>query len=195
VIALPSGATAFVIGDVVGHGVAAATTMAEVRTAIRAYALLELPPSQLLVNVSQLTTIVSDRNFATCFYAVHDPAADTLTYASAGHLPAVLIRPDSEVEQIGEAMAQPLGVGTRFSERQVEFSPGCKLVLYTDGLVEARTRDLTEGIERLLAGLDVVQRATDTARACDELIQELTYGRHDDDIAFVHVHHTGSGRR
>lgn len=194
VIALPSGATAFVIGDVVGHGVAAATTMAQVRTAIRAYALMELPPSQLLVNVSQLTTILSERNFATCFYAVHEPGADTLTYSSAGHLPAVLIHPDASVEEIGEAMAQPLGVGSAFPEKQVDFSPGSKLVLYTDGLVEARTRDLTEGIEQLLAGLDGLRHTTDTASACDDLIQELTFGRHDDDIAFVHVHHIGSGR-
>jgi hypothetical protein len=195
VIALPSGATAFVIGDVVGHGVTAATTMAQVRTAIRAYASLELSPSQLLGNVSQLTTIVSERNFATCFYAVHDPAADTLTYASAGHLPAVLIHADGGVEQIGEAMAQPLGVGNTYPERRVDFAPGSKLVLYTDGLVETRTRDLTEGIDRLLAGLGALDRYTDTATACDALIAEMTLGSHDDDIAFVHVHHTRSGRR
>lgn len=195
VIALPSGATAFVIGDVVGHGVTAATTMAQIRTAIRAYALLELSPSQVLANVSQLVTIVSERNFATCFYAVHDPAADTLTYGSAGHLPAVLIRPDADVEQVGEAMAQPLGVGSAYPERQVAFRPGSKLVLYTDGLVEARTRDLTEGIERLLAGLGGLGPGTDTATACDTLIEEMTLGNHDDDIAFVHVHHTHSVHR
>jgi anti-sigma regulatory factor (Ser/Thr protein kinase) len=189
VIRLASGRIAFVIGDVVGHGVTAATVMGQIRTAIRSYALLELEPSELLRNVSQLTASMPDSSFVTCFYAVHDPEDDTLTYANAGHLPAVLIHPDGTIEQIGEALAKPLGVGTEFPQLQTAFPPRTDLVLYTDGLVESRTRDLTVGIERLLAALADLRSAPDTGAACDQLIELLTHNRHDDDIALIHVHH------
>jgi hypothetical protein len=191
VIPLPSGATAFVIGDVVGHGVTAATVMGQVRTAVRCYALLELPPSDVLRNVSALTVELFGESFVTCFYAVHRPADGSLTYANAGHLPAILVHPDGEVEQIGEAMAQPLGVGAGFPQRTTAFPAGADLVLYTDGLVESRTRDLTLGIEWLLAGIPALVTAADLGTAWDKLVDELTHGRHDDDIAVIHVRHRG----
>ncbi|WP_410676762.1 PP2C family protein-serine/threonine phosphatase [Amycolatopsis sp. cmx-4-68] len=187
VIRLPSGATAFVIGDVVGHGVTAAAVMGQVRTAIRCYARLELSPSEVLRNVSALF----GESFVTCFYAVHRPDDGTLTYANAGHLPAILVRPDGGPEPIGEALAQPLGVGSEFPERSTGFPPGADLVLYTDGLVESRTRDLTLGVEWLLAGIPELLTAADPGPAWDKLVEELTRGRHDDDIALIHVHHRG----
>ncbi|GHG08353.1 MULTISPECIES: PP2C family protein-serine/threonine phosphatase [Amycolatopsis] len=191
VLRLPSGATAFVIGDVVGHGVTAATVMGQVRTAVRSYALLELPPSEVLRNVSELAAGLFGESFVTCFYAVHRPADGTLAYANAGHLPAILIRPGEPPEQIGEALAQPLGVGSVFPQRTAGFPVGADLVLYTDGLVESRTRDLTLGIEWLLAGIPGLLAAADLETAWDKLVDELTRGRHDDDIAVIHVHHRG----
>jgi hypothetical protein len=191
VIRLPSGATAFVIGDVVGHGVTAATVMGQVRTAVRSYALLELPPSEVLRNVSELIVGLFGESFVTCFYAVHRPSDGTLVYANAGHLPAVLVRPGEALEQIGEALAQPLGVGSVFPERTTGFPVGADLVLYTDGLVESHTRDLTLGVEWLLAGIPGLLTAADLGTAWDKLIDELTRGRHDDDIAVIHVRHRG----
>lgn len=165
--------------------------MGQVRTAIRCYALLELPPSEVLRNVSALTGGLFGESFVTCFYAVHRPADGTLTYANAGHLPAILVRPDGELEEIGEALAQPLGVGSEFPERGTGFPRGTDLVLYTDGLVESRTRDLTLGVEWLLAGIPAVLAAADLGPAWDKLVAELTHGRHDDDIALIHVRHRG----
>ncbi|MEV6642633.1 GAF domain-containing SpoIIE family protein phosphatase [Amycolatopsis sp. NPDC051371] len=191
VIRLPSGSTAFVIGDVVGHGVTAATVMGQVRTAIRCYALLELPPSEVLRNVSALTGGLFGESFVTCFYAVHSPGDGTLTYANAGHLPAILVLPDGKPEEIGEALAQPLGVGSEFPQRSTGFPPGTDLVLYTDGLVESRTRDLTLGVDWLLAGIPGVLAAAAPGTAWDKLVEELTHGRHDDDIALIHVRHRG----
>jgi serine phosphatase RsbU (regulator of sigma subunit) len=150
--------------------------MGQVRTAIRSYALLELPPSELLRYVSQLTGNLGDGSFVTCFYAVHDPVAGTLA-----------------PEQIGEALAQPLGVGREFPQRQAEFPPGTGLVLYTDGLVEGRTRDLRLGIERLLAALGGLRAGPGAEAAWDRLVHDLTGGRHDDDIALIHVHHRSGG--
>jgi stage II sporulation SpoE-like protein/GAF domain-containing protein len=191
VIELPAGRIAFAIGDVVGHGVTAAAVMGQMRTAIRSYALLDLSPGELLRNVSRLAVTMPEPSFVTCLYAVHDPVADTLTYANAGHLPAVLIHPDGEVEQIGEALARPLGVGTDFPQRQVPFPPGTDLVLYTDGLVESHTRDLTAGIDTLLDGLRELHGDPDPDAACDALIARLTRGSHDDDVAFLYIQHQG----
>ncbi|WIY01348.1 SpoIIE family protein phosphatase [Amycolatopsis mongoliensis] len=64
-------------------------------------------------------------------------------------------------------------------------------MLYTDGLVESRTRDLTLGVEWLLAGIPELLAAADLGAAWDKLIDELTHGRHDDDIALIHVRHRG----
>jgi len=189
VIELRGGKVAFVIGDVVGHGVTAAAVMGQMRTAIRSYALLDLAPGDLLRNVSQLADSMSEPSFVTCFYAVLDPTDGTLTYANAGHLPAVLIHPDGDVEQVGEAMAQPLGVGTDFPQGRGKFPPGADLVLYTDGLVEGHTRDLTAGIDALVAAVRGLRGEPDLDAACDALIERLTRGSHDDDIAFIHVQH------
>ncbi|SEF38373.1 Serine phosphatase RsbU, regulator of sigma subunit [Amycolatopsis pretoriensis] len=191
VIPLGSGGTAFVIGDVVGHGVTAATVMGQIRTAIRSYALLELAPSEVLGHVSKLTERMPHAGFATCFYAVHEPAAGTLTYANAGHLPGVLLDTTGRIEQIGEALAQPLGVGRVFPQETAEFPSGSRLLLYTDGLVESRTRDLTVSMGWLVDTLERLVGTEDDEAVVDRLIAELTGGDHDDDIALVHVRHRG----
>ncbi|WP_083661899.1 PP2C family protein-serine/threonine phosphatase [Actinophytocola xanthii] len=193
VIPLPGGGTAFVIGDVVGHGVTAAAVMGQVRTAIRSYALLELSPGELLRNVSQLVGALPGPGFVTCFYAVHEPAGDQLVYANAGHLPAALIHPDGTIELVGEALAQPLGLGRGFPEERTAFPPGTDLVLYTDGLVESHSRDLTVGLDALVSALPALRAGPDVDQACDELIDRLTRGNHDDDIAFLHVHRLDGG--
>ncbi|WP_435118786.1 ATP-binding SpoIIE family protein phosphatase [Amycolatopsis thermoflava] len=195
VIELPGGRTAFVIGDVVGRGVPAAAVMGQMRTAIRSYALLDLPPSDVLHNVSQLARTTPGAKFITCLYAVHDPIDDSLTYANAGHLPAVLIAADGSTRQIAEALGMPLGVGEQYPQEQTPFPPGMRLVLYTDGLVESRERELGVGIDELLAELTSLPRDGDLGAACDELIGRLTGGRHDDDVALLYVEHRGADRR
>ena len=186
VIPLGGGTTGFVIGDVVGHGVPAATIMGQVRTAIRSYAVLHLGPAEVLGHVAALLDGFTDPTFVTCFYAVH--TGQELVYANAGHLPALLLRADGAIEQLGEATAQPLGVGTTFPEQRTTFPPGDGLLLYTDGLVESRSRDLTDGMAWLLAAVAELPRPLGPAD-CDGLVATLTGGEHDDDIALVSVHH------
>ncbi|MFR9800956.1 PP2C family protein-serine/threonine phosphatase [Pseudonocardia sp. RS010] len=188
VIPLSSGGTAFVIGDVVGHGVSAATVMGQARTAIRSYALLGLPPSEVLRHVSALLDGLAEPTFVTCFYAVHTPD-DGLVFANAGHLPALLRRADGTIEQLGEALAPPLGVGAEFPELRSVLRRRDELLLYTDGLVESRTRDVTEGMEWLLEAVVGLPRPL-TAEDCDGLVARLTGGSHDDDVALVHVYRT-----
>ena len=189
VIGLPGERTAFVIGDVAGHGVPAATTMAQIRTAVRAYALLGLPPGEVLRHGSALAAGLAEPGFATCFLAVLEPGG-RLTYASAGHLPALLVGPSGAITPLGEAMAQPLGVGATYPQDTADLPPGAELVLYTDGLVETRTRDLTEGMDRLAAAVAALARPV-TGAGVDALVAELTGGAHDDDIAIVHLTRLG----
>ena len=166
-----------------------ATIMGQVRTAVRSYALLDLAPAEVLRHVSALLLGFTEPTFVTCFFAVHT-AAGELVYANAGHLPALLRAPDGTISQLGEAMAQPLGVGREFSERTAAFPPGADLLLYTDGLVESRSRDLTQGIEWLVEAVAALPRPL-TGAACDRLVETLTGGVHDDDVALISVHHAG----
>ena len=187
VVELPAARTAFVIGDVMGRGVPAAAIMGQVRTAVRAYATLDPPPAQLLQQVNDLLATVLGEHFVTCLYAVHDAIDETLTYASAGHLPPIVVTADGTVDVSQAGPDLPLGVGAAFSQHEIAFPAGGSLVLYTDGLVERRDRTVSAGIETFVTGLPAVDRApaAQLADACDQLIFELTGGKHDDDIAFL----------
>ena len=151
-IALPGGRVALVVGDVAGHGVRAAVTMGRLRTAIHTLAMLELPPAETLQQLNELMNELGVRepHFATCVYAIFDAVAGTCEVASAGHLPPLLVRPDGTNELLDVLPAPPLGVGTGLIQcRVLEIDDGSLLVLYTDGLVEKRNRDIDEGLGRL----------------------------------------------
>jgi serine phosphatase RsbU (regulator of sigma subunit) len=134
---------------------------------------------------------LSETAFATCIYAVHAPDG-VLTFGSAGHPPAVLVHPDGTHELIGEAMARPLGLGDDYPEATVPFPPGSDLLLYTDGLVESRTRDLTANIEALAESVAAIHGMDDVEEAIDRIVDDLTLGDTDDDVALVHVRNRGA---
>ena len=94
---------------------------------------------------------IREPHFATCVYAIFDAVAGTCEVASAGHLPPLLVRPDGSNEFLDVLLAPPpLGVGTGpIQSRTLPIEDGSLLVLYTDGLVEKRTRDIDEGLNRL----------------------------------------------
>ncbi|MDN0199533.1 SpoIIE family protein phosphatase [Streptomyces sp. S.PNR 29] len=189
VITLGGGRTALVIGDVMGRGVRAAAVMGQLRTAVRAYARLDLPPHEVLQLLDGLAAEIDANQIATCVYAVHDPNEGRLVYASAGHLP-ILVRDDSGmVLRADEPTGPPLGTGGwMHTSGSVPLGPGSTAVLYTDGLVERRDEDLDVGIEaleRALAG------ATGTPQVvCDRLVRSagVTAG-HDDDVAVLVLQH------
>lgn len=194
VITLGGGRTALVIGDVMGRGVRAAAVMGQLRTAVRAYARLDLPPHEILQLLDGLATEIDANQIATCVYAIHDPNEGKLVYASAGHLP-ILVRDESGVVQrADEPTGPPLGTGGwMHASGSIPLGPGSTAVLYTDGLVERRDEDLDEGIaalERALAG------ATGTPQViCDRLVRSAgVTAEHDDDVAVMvlqHPAHTG----
>lgn len=190
VIELPAGRTGLVIGDVVGRGVSAAAIMGQMRTAVRSFALLDLPPAHVLAHAGALASTLQPDPFITCLYVVHDPVDDTLTYANAGHLSGVLLTPDGAVSFFGDRMGMPLGVGQEYSQRTATIPPGGRFVLYTDGLVESRARGVDEGVDILVSHLRGIA-PEDAERGCDAMIDSLTGGSHLDDVALLHVHYPG----
>jgi hypothetical protein len=151
-IALPGARVALVVGDVAGHGVRAAVTMGRLRTAIHTLATLELPPADSLQQLNELMTSLGERepHFATCAYALYDAVTGSCEMASAGHLPPLLVRPDGTGEFLDTSPAPPLGVGEfPIESRTYQIEDGSLLVLYTDGLVEDRQRDIDDGLNFL----------------------------------------------
>ncbi|MDC0773123.1 ATP-binding SpoIIE family protein phosphatase [Streptomyces sp. HD] len=189
VITLGGGRTALVIGDVMGRGVRAAAVMGQLRTAVRAYARLDLPPHEVLQLLDGLAMEIDANQIATCVYAIHDPNEGRLVYASAGHLPILVRDENGTVQRADEPTGPPLGTGGwMHASGSIGLSPGSTAVLYTDGLVERRDEDLDEGIaslERALAG------ATGTPQViCDRLVRTAgVTADHDDDVAVLVLQH------
>ena len=189
VIILGGGRTALVIGDVMGRGVRAAAVMGQLRTAVRAYARLDLPPHEVLQLLDGLATEIDANQIATCVYAIHDPNEGRLVYASAGHLPILVRDEQGTVQRADEPTGPPLGTGGWIhASGSVPLAPGSTAVLYTDGLVERRNEDLDEGIaalERALSG------ATGSPQViCDRLVRSAgVTPDHDDDVAVLVLQH------
>ena len=151
-IALPGGRVALVVGDVAGHGVRAAVTMGRLRTAIHTLAMLELPPAESLQQLDELMHTLGERepHFATCAYAVYDAVSGDCEVAVAGHLPPLLVHPDGSNELLDVPPAPPLGIGDgEVESRQFKIEDGSLFVLYTDGLVENKGQDISDGLARL----------------------------------------------
>ena len=157
---LPSGHLALVIGDVVGRGVSAATLMAELRTALRAYLLEghELVDAITLLN-ELLMSMGRDRGATVAIVEV-DLDAGELQAVSAGHLPFLLVGPDGRAEFVDGTQGLPLGIttGESYVCHRRAFPVGSVVLMYTDGLVERPGESIDQGLARLL-------EATEQARA------------------------------
>ncbi|RLV01607.1 PAS sensor protein [Streptomyces griseocarneus] len=189
VITLGAGRTALVIGDVMGRGVRAAAVMGQLRTAVRAYARLDLPPHEVLQLLDGLATEIDPTQIATCVYAVHDPNEGRLVYASAGHLPVLVRDPDGTVRRAAEPTGPPLGTGGWVhTSGTVPLGPGASAVLYTDGLVERRHEDIYEGVEALERAFS---GATGSPQVmCNRLMRAMgVTDEHDDDVAMLVLQH------
>ncbi|MFD4607524.1 SpoIIE family protein phosphatase [Streptomyces sp. NPDC058451] len=183
VVPLPGGKTALVIGDVMGSGIDAAATMGQLRTATRTLATLDLDPAALLQHLDRTTSDL-DHRFATCVYAVHDPHQSRCHLSSAGHLPPVLIRRDRAPALLDLPTGAPLGVGgVPFRSTCIALSPGDRLALYTDGLVEVRDQALDTRLEALLDRLAGPQPPLEDT--CDLLLDALHHPDSHDDVALL----------
>ncbi|MFD0148741.1 ATP-binding SpoIIE family protein phosphatase [Streptomyces sp. NPDC055721] len=189
VITLGAGRTALVIGDVMGRGVRAAAVMGQLRTAVRAYARLDLPPHEVLQLLDGLAAEIDASQIATCVYAIHDPSEGKLVYASAGHLPILVRDEDGTVRRAEDPTGPPLGTGGWLhASGSIALPPGSTAVLYTDGLVERRREDIDEGVAALARALSGASGTPQVV--CDRLLRALgVTAEHDDDVAVLVVQH------
>ncbi|MEE4543449.1 SpoIIE family protein phosphatase [Streptomyces sp. V4-01] len=193
VIPLAGGRLAFVVGDVMGHGLGAAATMGRLRTAVRTLAGLDMAPDELLRRVNELGDDLAQSQaegwMATAVYCVYDPSTRRCAIAQAGHLPPLLVEHRDDPESCDARLLDlptglPLGVGSeRFETTEMDVPDGTVLVLYTDGLVEARGKDIGTGLARLR---DTMCRPLESLEeACDELLSTMEPGREPDDVALL----------
>ncbi|WP_369148964.1 SpoIIE family protein phosphatase [Streptomyces sp. R44] len=163
-----------VVGDVVGHGLEAAATMARLRTAVQTLAELDLPPDELLTRVDDLVRRMQieaeqpDTVGGSCLFAVYDPVGRTCQMASAGNPPPALVTPDGKVSFVPVTPGPLLGVGDNpFEVTTLTLPPGSTLVCYTDGLLG---RDVAAGTERLKADLAALSGAHGTPAALGDAL-------------------------
>ncbi|GAA1900811.1 SpoIIE family protein phosphatase/ATP-binding protein [Streptomyces sodiiphilus] len=199
VIPLSGARVALVVGDVVGHGLHAAATMGRLRTAVHNFSTLDLPPDELLAHLDELVARIDHEEpdvsgssslsaraitGATCLYAVYDPVSRTCTMARAGHPQPALVHPDGSVRFWDLPAGPPLGLGgLPFQVAEQRVPEGSRLVLYTDGLVENRTRDIDEGLEMLRDALAGPDRSPE--ETCRQVLDAMLPARSGDDIALL----------
>ena len=149
-IALDDRRLLLVVGDVSGHGVRAAATMAALRFAIQAYAAQNDPPDAILSKLSRLVNVNRTGQLATILCALVDVEAHKLTVTSAGHLPPLLISNGTGTFVTSE-VGVPIGVrsGARYSSTSIDTPPAATLLAFTDGLVERRGESIDAGLARL----------------------------------------------
>ena len=199
IVRLPDGRAALIVGDAMGHGPEAAAVMVQLRTAAHTLAELGLPPGQVLrkldamaaaMDTAALDTAATDTMaagaaapFATCVYAVIDPSGGASWIVQAGHLPPVLVLPGGATEVLDLPPGLPLGLGAgSFQVTRFSLPPGATLALYTDGLVESRTRPIDDGLAALRGALSsaLAGPASTLDGACRTVTQMLCEHGEDD---------------
>jgi serine phosphatase RsbU (regulator of sigma subunit)/anti-sigma regulatory factor (Ser/Thr protein kinase) len=198
VFQLPSGRLAFVIGDVVGRGVLAASVMAEIRTALRAYLTEGHPLPDVMRLLNDLLVGMGRHRSATAALLELDFESGSLEAVSAGHLPPLVVGPDGELSFLELNQGLPLGIrrGGDYRSRRYTFEVGSTLLLYTDGLVERRGEPIDEGLDRLRAAARRASRDEESSFA-DRVYRDLLVEATDleDDIALLAVESLPMGPR
>ncbi|MGW7364195.1 SpoIIE family protein phosphatase [Streptomyces sp. NPDC054841] len=181
------GGLALVIGDVQGHGVAAAAIMGQLRSAVRAFALAGREPDEVMSGTNRLLIDLDPAQFATCCYVRFDPATGAAQAVRAGHPQPLLRRPDGGTEVLNLPGGLVLGVDAEetYPVSELVLEPGAVLALYTDGLIEKPGTDIDIGIERLRATFAETGAQT-IAETADRLIREARKATdRPDDIALL----------
>ncbi|MFD9408181.1 SpoIIE family protein phosphatase [Streptomyces sp. NPDC059989] len=198
VIPLPSLRVAFVVGDVVGHGLDATAAMARLRTAVQTLADLDLDPGELLTHLDDLVLGLSSEHTtgesrsepavlgATCLYAVYDPVTRKCAAATAGHPPPVVLSPDEEPVFVGMTPGPPLGVGGMpFEVTEFGVRPASLLAFFTDGLVDGRGGDIEEGMERLRSSLAGADSSSPLGETSQNIFDRVLPQEPSDDVALL----------
>jgi hypothetical protein len=187
VIELPNERVGLVIGDVMGHGLAAAAFMGQLRVALRAFATEGHSPSMVLERADRLLPTISGERIATVIYAIVEPDG-RLRYANAGHPPPLLAQNGRSASYLSDGLSAPIGVGLPAGSRgesAVRLDPGATLLMYTDGLIERRDRHLDEGLAELRELLS--KPALNVGELCDAALTLALETSPEDDICLLAV--------
>jgi PAS domain S-box-containing protein len=180
-IPLEDGRVGLAMGDVVGHGLEAASLMGQLRHAARAYALEGHSPPGVLDRLDRLVRSLPGAQMATLLYLVVDSDLRTVRFASAGHVPPLVVSPDGDARFLEGAPNPPLGVfdSSGHEELTASLEPGSTIVLYTDGLVEQRGVSIDAGLEALR---QAARHPGDPVELCDHLVDSMLaiHPPHDD---------------
>jgi serine phosphatase RsbU (regulator of sigma subunit)/anti-sigma regulatory factor (Ser/Thr protein kinase) len=187
VITRPDGTVVVVVGDVSGHGLDAATIMASLRFAIRAFASQGDGPGMILGKLARLVSVGRDGHFATVLCGVLDPADHTATWAAAGH-PRPVLYTDGQAEFVEVPVGPPVGVvsDAEYADSRHRLPAAGTLLLYTDGLVERRGESIDAGFDRLADAI----RATASeplAEALFSVVRRAIPDGCDDDAALLGI--------
>lgn len=147
------GCLAFAVGDVVGHGTPAVTTMAQLRASMRAYLFEGHPPHVALGHCNDLAADLQGLSMASAIVGVLDPRTGRVELARAGHPPVIVAGGAAQGHEVASDPLLGVVNGHRYGSEHLELQPGQVMVLYTDGLVERRDRPLDDGVA------DLAQRA------------------------------------
>jgi hypothetical protein len=171
VIPLDDARFLFVLGDVAGRGVEAATIMARLNFAIRAYATQGDPPQDILNKLRRLLYVDGNKSFATVLCALVDVPGHSVTLVNAGH-PPLLLLDGEEGAFVRTTVFPPVGVrtSTEYRAESITVPPGATLVAYTDGLIERRGETIDTGLERLR------RLSAESALGLDDLLTKILTG-------------------
>ncbi len=189
VLPLADGSVVVSLGDVMGKGIPAAIVMSEVRAALRAYALLDPDPDVLLPRLDTMAAALLADQLVTLAYAVVAPEHDTAVVAVAGHPPPLQVPAEGTPRYVEECHGPALGLGIgrgTWSAVRIALAEGDTLLLYSDGLVEARDLPLDEGLERMAARVGAMSaRRRNPRELCARLGQHLEPRDSADDVTAV----------
>jgi anti-sigma regulatory factor (Ser/Thr protein kinase) len=176
VFELPGNRVGIAVGDVIGHGLRAAVAMSRLQQSLRAVAMTGASPVEVLETLDEACRTIDGAHYATVGYAEYNPADGTLTYASAGHPPPLLVV-DGKTEYLDAAGSQPLALPIRTRvQARITAPPDAMLVWYSDGLVERRRQIIDVGLDRLAAIAGTLTSA-DPQFWCDTLLDGMTAGQ------------------
>ncbi|HET6916005.1 MAG TPA: SpoIIE family protein phosphatase [Acidimicrobiales bacterium] len=188
-VVMDDGRIMLAVGDVVGRGPRAAAIMGQLRTAMRAYALQQLPATVLMRSLDLLLQDFAEEAIATAACLMLDPSTGVVEAVLAGHPPPLIIDPAGNTRFLESDTHVPMGVrdAPLYLSSYTPFEAGSTMLMFTDGLVESRTRPVGKGMQDLSQVLAGVGHSTDVEELCDAILESMVQGTHDDDIALLAV--------
>lgn len=186
-VVMEDGRVMLAVGDVVGRGPHAAAVMGQLRTAMRAYALQQLPATVLMRSLDLLLQDVSDSSIATAACLILEPSTGAVELVLAGHPPPLVLGPDGTARYLKADPHSPMGVRAApvYVSTLTILEPGSTLLIFTDGLVESRVRPVGDGLAELAGSLNGPANSLDVEQICDLCLTTMLAGSHDDDVALL----------